>query len=202
MFFILNALHVVKAAPLPYDGVLQRKHERFLQLGLKGFKEYSKTYPPQTVYSWLCRDGSPSFSLILKTTAISTLAILASERLLKVLMPSGDQRPAPTRNGIWQQRIGIKHARIIGLERLHYLKANYISRLPHKKLIIPIQPINYERIICVTGAIDRRSSQGTLPIEQIVRNSYQTEHFLLLENEAGALQFLSLASASGMRVIS
>jgi hypothetical protein len=37
--FILNALHVVKAAPLPYDGVLQRKHERFLQLGLKGFKE-------------------------------------------------------------------------------------------------------------------------------------------------------------------
>lgn len=115
--FILNALQVVKAAPLPYDGTsASDKAKAFSQHGLESvsFKEYSDAYPHKMYTVGFAADGSPSFYI---NTADNSEIHVGDPCFGKVI--SGFDTihrlaNSPTRNGIWfQHRIGIKSARII-----------------------------------------------------------------------------------------
>jgi cyclophilin family peptidyl-prolyl cis-trans isomerase len=115
--FILNALQVVKAAPLPYDGTsASDKAKAFAQHGLESvsFKEYSHEYPHKMYTVGFAADGSPSFYI---NTADNSEIHVGDPCFGKVI--SGFDTihrlaNSPTRNGIWfQHRIGIKSARII-----------------------------------------------------------------------------------------
>ena len=115
--FILNALQVVKAAPLPYDGTsASDKAKAFSQHGLESvsFKEYSTEYPHKMYTVGFAADGSPSFYI---NTADNSEIHVGDPCFGKVI--SGFDTivrlaNSPTRNGIWfQHRIGIKSARIV-----------------------------------------------------------------------------------------
>ena len=115
--FILNALQVVKAAPLPYDGTsASDKAKAFSKHGLESvsFKEYSEEYPHKMYTVGFAADGSPSFYI---NTADNSEIHVGDPCFGKVI--SGFDTihrlaNSPTRNGIWfQHRIGIKSARII-----------------------------------------------------------------------------------------
>ncbi|KAL3937742.1 MAG: hypothetical protein SGARI_002000 [Bacillariaceae sp.] len=62
--FILNAMHVIKAAPLPYDGSsASQKVKAFTSRGLDtvAFREYSPDFPHDQYTVGFAADGSPSF---------------------------------------------------------------------------------------------------------------------------------------------
>jgi cyclophilin family peptidyl-prolyl cis-trans isomerase len=115
--FILNALNVVKAAPLPYDGRLaSKKAKAFAEKGLESvvFKEYSENYPHKKYTVGFAADGSPSFYI---NTADNSEIHVGDPCFGRVISGFDTvQRLAanPTRNGIWfERRIGIKAARIV-----------------------------------------------------------------------------------------
>ena len=115
--FILNALNVVKAAPLPYDGrSASEKAKAFSENGLESvvFKEYSEEYPHKKYTIGFAADGSPSFYI---NTADNSEIHVGDPCFGRVISGFDTvQRLAanPTRNGIWfERRIGIKSARIV-----------------------------------------------------------------------------------------
>jgi cyclophilin family peptidyl-prolyl cis-trans isomerase len=115
--FILNALNVVKAAPLPYDGTsAAEKAKAFLEKGLESvvFKEYSEDFPHKKYTVGFAADGSPSFYI---NTADNSEIHVGDPCFGRVISGFDTiQRLAanPTRNGIWfERRIGIKSARIV-----------------------------------------------------------------------------------------
>jgi cyclophilin family peptidyl-prolyl cis-trans isomerase len=115
--FILNALNVVKAAPLPYDGrSASDKAKAFSDKGLESvvFKEYSENFPHKKYTVGFAADGSPSFYI---NTADNSEIHVGDPCFGRVISGFDTvQRLAanPTRNGIWfERRIGIKAARIV-----------------------------------------------------------------------------------------
>jgi cyclophilin family peptidyl-prolyl cis-trans isomerase len=115
--FILNALHVIKAAPLPYDGSsAAQKARAFAEHGLESvaFKEYSEAFPHKQFTVGFAADGSPSFYI---NTADNT-EIHAGDPCFGKVVEGIDAikrlEACPTRSGIWfEQRIGIKSAKIV-----------------------------------------------------------------------------------------
>jgi len=113
--FILNALHVLKAAPLPYDGSLAAaKAKAFAEHGLESvaFREYNPSYPHKKYTVGFAADGSPSFYINTEDNA----DIHVGDPCFGTIVAGFDtvQRleASPTRNGIWfAQKIGIKTAR-------------------------------------------------------------------------------------------
>lgn len=115
--FILNAMHVIKAAPLPYDGgSASKKVKAFTKLGLDSvaFREYSDEYPHEQFTVGFAADGSPSFYINTKDNTEEHrgepcfASIVSGYETVERLMS------APTRNGMWfRKRIGIKQARIL-----------------------------------------------------------------------------------------
>lgn len=115
--FIMNALHVLKAAPLPYDGTSAvEKAKAFSEKGLESvaFKEYNGGYPHKRYTIGFAADGSPSFYI--NTDDNSEIHI--GDPCFGTVVSGFDtvQRleANPTRNGIWfERRIGIKSARVL-----------------------------------------------------------------------------------------
>ena len=125
--FILSALNVIKASPIPYDGSSAKdKAQSFVDFGLDqlAFHEYSELYPHRKYTMGFTADGSPNFFL---NTADNTLAhegdpcfgtVVAGFDTLQRL------ESTPTRNGIWfTQRVGIKSARLIDQASAEQTKA-------------------------------------------------------------------------------
>jgi cyclophilin family peptidyl-prolyl cis-trans isomerase len=115
--FILNALHVLKAAPLPYDGSpAADKALDFHTLGLESvaFREYSPEYPHKRYTVGFAADGSPSFYI---NTEDNTQIHVGDPCFAKVVSGFDAIRrleSTPTRNGIWfEHRIGIRRATIL-----------------------------------------------------------------------------------------
>jgi cyclophilin family peptidyl-prolyl cis-trans isomerase len=115
--FIMNALHVLKAAPLPYDG--SPAHDKALAFHAHGlesvaFREYSPDYPHTRYTVGFAADGSPSFYI---NTEDNTHIHVGDPCFGKVISGFDTVRrleSSPTRNGIWfENRIGIRRATIL-----------------------------------------------------------------------------------------
>mmetsp|Transcript_16146 Transcript_16146/g.44709 ORF Transcript_16146/g.44709 Transcript_16146/m.44709 type:complete len:468 (-) Transcript_16146:230-1633(-) len=115
--FILNALHVLKAAPLPYDGSsASTKARQFLDHGLESvaFREYSHQFPHDKYTVGFAADGSPSFYINTEDNS----EIHAGEPCFARIVSGFDTvrrlENMPTRNGIWfEHRIGIREVTIL-----------------------------------------------------------------------------------------
>jgi len=117
--FILNAMNVIKAAPLPYEkGVSPSKIVKaFERKGLDTvwFKEYSKDYPHEQYTVGFAADGSPSFYI---NTDDNTDELHADEPCFARIVSGFDtlekMKREPTRSGMfYKKRIGIKRATIL-----------------------------------------------------------------------------------------
>ncbi|KAL7573047.1 hypothetical protein ACA910_018739 [Epithemia clementina (nom. ined.)] len=124
--FILNALHVLKAAPLPYDGSLAAaKAKAFSDHGLEGvaFKEYNDKFPHLKYTMGFAADGSPSFYINTEDNTDIHVGDPCFGRIVDGVDAIQRMEAAPTRNGIWfAQKIGIKRARILSFQE--YSTAN------------------------------------------------------------------------------
>lgn len=102
--FILNALQVIKAAPLPYDHTsAKEKARRFSEADLEtvAFKEYSPNFPHKPYTIAFAADGSPSFYI---NTADNTELHMGDPCFGKVIWGIETiQRleACPTLNGVW-----------------------------------------------------------------------------------------------------
>ena len=115
--FILNALHVLKAAPLPYDGSsAAAKARAFTELGLESvaFKEYSESFPHTKYTVGFAADGSPSFFINTEDNTEIHVGDPCFGQVIKGFDTIKRLEASPTRNGIWfSKRIGIKKARVL-----------------------------------------------------------------------------------------
>jgi cyclophilin family peptidyl-prolyl cis-trans isomerase len=115
--FILNAMHVVKAAPLPYDGTSAAEKARaFSDKGLESvaFKEYSEDYPHKKHTVGFAADGSPSFYINTEDNSEIHAGDPCFGRVIDGFDAVKRLESNPTRNGIWfVHRVGIKRAQII-----------------------------------------------------------------------------------------
>lgn len=115
--FILNAMHVLKAAPLPFDGSSAADKARaFAEKGLESvaFKEYNEEYPHQKYTIGFAADGSPSFYINTENNTEIHAGDPCFGRVISGFDAIRRLEATPTRNGIWfERRIGIKYARII-----------------------------------------------------------------------------------------
>ena len=121
--FILNALHVIKAAPLPYDGSsAKKKAKEFSENGLESvaFKEYSDSYPHKQYTVGFAADGSPSFYINTEDNTEIHVGDPCFGKVISGFDAVKRLEASPTRNGIWfEKRIGIKSARIIPESEKH-----------------------------------------------------------------------------------
>lgn len=115
--FILNALHVLKAAPLPYDGSSASiKAKQFLDRGLESvaFREYSPAFPHVKYTVGFAADGSPSFYI---NSEDNTEIHFGDPCFAKIVSGFDTVRrleDMPTRNGMWfENRIGIREVTIL-----------------------------------------------------------------------------------------
>lgn len=115
--FILNALHVLKAAPLPYDGTsASDKARAFLDSGLNSvaFREYSPDYPHSKYTIGFAADGSPSFYINTEDNSDIHMGDPCFGKIVSGYDTVERLEKMPTRNGIWfEHRIGIKEATVI-----------------------------------------------------------------------------------------
>jgi len=115
--FILKALHVVKAAPLPYNGAsAAAKAKSFSEHGLESlaFKEYSDRYPHKQYTLGFAADGSPSFYINTEDNSEVHVGDPCFGKVIEGFDTVRRLEASPTRNGIWfERRIGIRHARIL-----------------------------------------------------------------------------------------
>jgi cyclophilin family peptidyl-prolyl cis-trans isomerase len=115
--FILNALHVLKAAPLPYDGTsASDKARAFLDSGLNSvaFREYSPDYPHLKHTIGFAADGSPSFYINTEDNSEIHVGDPCFGKIISGFDTIDRLETMPTRNGIWfEHRIGIKEATIL-----------------------------------------------------------------------------------------
>ncbi|KAG7350649.1 cyclophilin type peptidyl-prolyl cis-trans isomerase [Nitzschia inconspicua] len=115
--FILNALHVLKAAPLPYDGTsASDKARSFLEQGLESvaFREYSPDFPHSKYTVGFAADGSPSFYINTEDNADIHVGDPCFAKIVSGFEAVHRLEKMPTRNGIWfETRIGIRSAVIL-----------------------------------------------------------------------------------------
>ena len=115
--FILNALHVLKAAPLPYDGSpATDKAQDFLDSGLESvaFREYSPEFPHQQYTVGFAADGSPSFYINTEDNTEIHVGDPCFAKIVSGFDTIHRLEASPTRNGIWfEHRIGIKRATVL-----------------------------------------------------------------------------------------
>lgn len=115
--FILNALHVIKAAPLPFNGALSpNKAQEFVDKGLESvaFREYSQDYPHKPYTVGFAADGTPSFYINTEDNTEIHVGDPCFGKIVSGLETVKRLENSPTRNGIWfENRIGIKSAVIV-----------------------------------------------------------------------------------------
>ncbi len=115
--FILNALHVIKAAPLPFTGALNpSKAQEFVDKGLESvaFREYSQDYPHKPYTVGFAADGTPSFYINTEDNTEIHVGDPCFGKVISGIETIKRLENSPTRNGIWfENRIGIKSAVIL-----------------------------------------------------------------------------------------
>jgi cyclophilin family peptidyl-prolyl cis-trans isomerase len=115
--FILNALHVLKAAPLPYDGSpASSKARQFLDHGLESvaFREYAPDFPHKRYTVGFAADGSPSFYINIEDNSEIHVGDPCFAKVVSGFDTIQRLENMPTRNGIWfEHRIGIKEVTIL-----------------------------------------------------------------------------------------
>ena len=115
--FILNALHVLKAAPLPFDGSsAAAKARAFADKGLESvaFREYNSHYPHKQYTVGFAADGSPSFYINTEDNSEVHVGDPCFGKVVEGIDTIKRLQDNPTRNGIWfENRIGISSANII-----------------------------------------------------------------------------------------
>lgn len=115
--FILNAMHVLKVAPLPFDGSsAAEKAKNFAEKGLESvaFKEYNKNYPHKKYTVGFAADGSPSFYINTEDNSEIHVGDPCFGKVIEGFDTVARLEAMPTRNGIWfEKRIGIKSARLL-----------------------------------------------------------------------------------------
>ena len=115
--FILNALHVLKAAPLPFDGSsAAAKARSFADKGLESvaFREYNSHYPHKQYTVGFAADGSPSFYINTEDNSEVHVGDPCFGKVVEGIDTVKRLQDNPTRNGIWfERRIGINSANII-----------------------------------------------------------------------------------------
>mmetsp|Transcript_44759 Transcript_44759/g.50724 ORF Transcript_44759/g.50724 Transcript_44759/m.50724 type:complete len:430 (+) Transcript_44759:57-1346(+) len=115
--FILNAIHVIKAAPLPYDGSsASRKARQFLDHGLESvaFREYTPDFPHKRYTVGFTADGSPSFYINTENNSEIHVGDPCFAKVVSGFDTVERLKNMPTRNGIWfEHRIGIKEVTIL-----------------------------------------------------------------------------------------
>lgn len=115
--FILSAMHVIKAAPLPYDGSsASQKVKAFTKLGLESvaFREYSPDFPNEQYTVGFAADGSPSFFINTDDNSSEHAGDPCFAKVVSGFDTVHRMQNAPTRNGIFfRKRIGIKAATIL-----------------------------------------------------------------------------------------
>jgi len=116
--FILYAMGIIKAAPLPSDGsTTAAKIKAFTRVGLDSiaFREYSPKYPHQKNTVGFAMDGSPSFFI----NTNNNTEIHHGDPCFATIVTGFDTvkrlQNAPTRkDGMWyKKRIGLKRAIIL-----------------------------------------------------------------------------------------
>ena len=114
---ILNALHVIKAAPLPFDGSGgQKKKQDFEESGLESvaFREYSSDYPHIPYTMGFAADGTPSFYINTEDNTEIHFGDPCFGKISSGMETVKRLEASPTRNGIFfETRIGIKSAVIL-----------------------------------------------------------------------------------------
>ena len=115
--FSMNAVHVIKAAPLPSDGNdAKNKLEAFEQEGFKhlAFDEYSKDFPHEKYTLGFSGGDSPSWYINTEDNTEIHSGDPCFGKIVDgfdVIRKLGTQ---PTKDGIWyEKRIGIKRAKIL-----------------------------------------------------------------------------------------
>jgi cyclophilin family peptidyl-prolyl cis-trans isomerase len=115
--FILNAVHVIKEAPLPYDGSPAfDKKEAFEESGLESvaFREYSDDYPHKPYTLGFAADGTPSFYINTEDNTQIHVGDPCFAKVVSGLQTVKRLETSPTRNGIFfENRIGIKSAVVL-----------------------------------------------------------------------------------------
>jgi cyclophilin family peptidyl-prolyl cis-trans isomerase len=115
--FILNAMHVIKAAPLPYDGSsASQKVKAFTKKGLEtvAFREYSPDFPHEQYTVGFAADGSPSFYINTQDNSEIHVGEPCFAKIVSGFDTVERLEAAPTRNGIfYRRRIGLKTANIL-----------------------------------------------------------------------------------------
>jgi len=115
--FVLNAMNVVKAAPLPYDGSrASKKVKAFTQLGLDtvSFREYSPSYPHEQFTVGFAADGSPDFYINTKDNTEQHAGEPCFAKIVSGVETVERMNVEPVRSGMWyKKRIGIQKAVII-----------------------------------------------------------------------------------------
>jgi len=115
--FVMNAMHVIKAAPLPYDSSpAAAKARAFTDTGLNGprFKESSDQYPHLKYTLGFAGGHSPSWYINTEDNTEIHGGDPAFARIIYGFDTIARLENSDTTNGIWfKQRIGIKSARIV-----------------------------------------------------------------------------------------
>jgi len=115
--FIINALHVLKAAPLPYDGSSAHiKAKQFTEAGLESvaFREYSQDFPHKKYTVGFAADGSPSFYINSEDNSEIHVGDPCFARVISGFDAVKRLDNMPTRNEIWfEKRVGIKKVLIL-----------------------------------------------------------------------------------------
>jgi len=115
--FIINAMHVLKAAPLPYDGSpASIKAKQFSESGLESvaFKEYSPEFPHKKYTIGFAADGSPSFFINSEDNSDIHVGDPCFAKIVSGFDTVRRLDELPTRNGIWfENRVGIKKVYIL-----------------------------------------------------------------------------------------
>mmetsp|Transcript_3580 Transcript_3580/g.6098 ORF Transcript_3580/g.6098 Transcript_3580/m.6098 type:complete len:399 (-) Transcript_3580:119-1315(-) len=115
--FVMNAMHVIKAAPLPYnDASGTEKARAFVEKGLNGpsFKEYTSEYPHKRYTVGFAGGNSPSFYINTEDNTEIHAGDSAFGRIISGFEAVKRLEASPTQNGIWfRDRIGIKRVALL-----------------------------------------------------------------------------------------
>jgi cyclophilin family peptidyl-prolyl cis-trans isomerase len=118
--FVMKALHVLKAAPLPYDQNADpaKTAKIFVDKNLNGpiFKEYNNAFPHQLYTLGFAGGDSPSFYINTEDNTDLHAGDSAFAKIVGGFDTLKRVEAAPKGNGIWlRDRIGIKSTKIVVL---------------------------------------------------------------------------------------
>jgi len=118
--FILNAMNIIKAAPLPYEkgSSVAHKVKAFARLGLDtvSFREYSPDYPHDQYTVGFATDGIASFYINTEnnTDPFGAVGEPCFARIVSGFETVAKMKDEPVRSGMFfKKRIGIQAARIL-----------------------------------------------------------------------------------------